>query len=265
MRHCNINADLILSLLAEKHHRDIFVSECKTGPTQGASSCPRLDAWVMKPSWANPVTIGYEIKVSRQDFLNDNKWKTYLDFCTDFYFVAPSGVIDPKELPPEAGLMTPSTNIKRLYTKKKAVSRDVELDPYLCKYILMSRVKIQPEFIKRDNRAFWEDWLKERKINHKIGYEVSKGLKKAIDEEILNVEKENNKLKRDNERLQNVQKVLDDLGISYTGLYSYRLKDEIEQAERKVRTGVPKNLLRSIEDTISDLNKTKEIIEKLGK
>lgn len=63
-----ITAKAILELLRAKHAEDVFVPECKTGPSQGHDHS-RFDAWVMKKSWANAATIGYEIKVSRSDFL----------------------------------------------------------------------------------------------------------------------------------------------------------------------------------------------------
>ena len=61
----------------------------------------RIDAFGWRPgkSW------GYEIKVSRGDFLQDKKWKDYLQFCNYFYFLAPKGIIKPDELPKEIGLI----------------------------------------------------------------------------------------------------------------------------------------------------------------
>ena len=89
----NITANKIQSLLAVKHSKDIFVPECKDGPTHTADHL-RMDAWVMKRSWVRPLSIGYEIKISRQDFLNDQKWHSYLNYCNEFYFVCPAGLID---------------------------------------------------------------------------------------------------------------------------------------------------------------------------
>lgn len=48
---------------------------------------------------------GYEIKVSRQDFQNDNKWREYLGYCDYFYFVCPADMIKPEELEPNIGLI----------------------------------------------------------------------------------------------------------------------------------------------------------------
>ena len=51
--------------LALKHIEDIYVAECKDGPSAG-SFHSRLDGWAMVKSWARPHVLGYEIKVSRK-------------------------------------------------------------------------------------------------------------------------------------------------------------------------------------------------------
>jgi len=132
-----ITSTTVLSALMEKHKYDVCVPECKTGETWTAHGCPRMDLWVMARSWAHPRTIGYEIKVSRQDFLHDNKWPQYLDYCKEFYFACPRGVIDPGELPAEAGLLVLSGT--RMIVKKKAPVRSVEIPEKLYRYILMRR------------------------------------------------------------------------------------------------------------------------------
>jgi hypothetical protein len=47
--------------------------------------------------------IGYEVKVTRQDFLSDRKWSSYTPYFNRFYFATLPGVILPGELPPEIG------------------------------------------------------------------------------------------------------------------------------------------------------------------
>lgn len=69
----NYNSSAIVALLAARHVNDVFIPECKDGPTQSGSHL-RMDAWAMNKSWAHPCAIGYEVKVTRADFIGDNKW-----------------------------------------------------------------------------------------------------------------------------------------------------------------------------------------------
>jgi len=136
-----ITANTVLKLLASKHAADVFVPECKTGPTWFNNNLRKLDAWVLRRSWTNFGSIGYEIKVSRSDFLADTKWPEYMDFCHEFYFVCPWGLIVPDDIADErVGLQYVSKNAKRIITKRKASFREIQLNEALVAHILISRV-----------------------------------------------------------------------------------------------------------------------------
>jgi hypothetical protein len=73
----------------------------------------RADVLEVKPSYTRFCVSIYEIKISRADFLSDirsGKWRGYLDHCHRFYFATPSGMIDKKEIPKEAGLIVRGDN-----------------------------------------------------------------------------------------------------------------------------------------------------------
>lgn len=55
-------------------------------------------------NWKDKVTI-FEVKSCREDFEKDHKWKNYLDYCHNFFFVCPEGVIEKEDLPKEIGLI----------------------------------------------------------------------------------------------------------------------------------------------------------------
>ncbi len=149
-------AEDLVRLLAQRHAGDVFVPQCKDGPTVNAHVLA-LDAWAMNRSWAHPRTFGYEIKVARADFTHDAKWHGYLDLCSEFYFVAPCGLIDKSELPAEAGLLVPASTGGRLLTKKLAPRRDVVPPAELYQYVLMCRAEIIPPLGARghDSAAYW--------------------------------------------------------------------------------------------------------------
>lgn len=68
----------------------------------------RIDVWAMRKSWSDYRCIAYEIKTSRADFLADRKYPEYWQYCNEFYFVTPPGLLSADEigkLPPQAGLL----------------------------------------------------------------------------------------------------------------------------------------------------------------
>ena len=196
----------VLSLLKRKHVADLFVPECKSGPTLGTTHV-RLDAWVMPRSWQHRRCTGYEIKVSRSDFLGDNKMREYLSLCNSFYVVAPAGVVlDPSELIPEAGLLQVSSGGNRLITKKKASCREIPdpVDLYL--YVLISRTRVVNNSFQIDIEPpeFWSRWIESKEINRELGSRVSSAITKRVISEIEELRGTNAKLER---RIQDFQKV----------------------------------------------------------
>lgn len=137
-----MTAETILSVLSKKHNQDVFVPGCKNGPTWFNDHLRIMDAWVMKRSWSNLHTWAYEIKVSRGDFLSDSKWTDYLQYCHEFYFVCPWGMIKTEEIEAPAGLMYVTNSGKTTRIKKHAIKRDIEIPIELLIHILMSRAVI---------------------------------------------------------------------------------------------------------------------------
>ena len=183
-----ISAQKIVNLLAVKHSADMFVPECKDGPSYGrdpvtGKSHLRMDAWVMNRSWANACITAYEVKVSRSDFLADNKWTDYLPLCNCFYFVCPTELIALEEVPAGTGLIYVSKTGTRLFTKRKAPRREVEIPESLWRYVLMCRTRIDTErsFRATSQEQYWKTWLKTKREKRKIGYEVSRQLRQHLD------------------------------------------------------------------------------------
>lgn len=198
----------IIKALAAKHHKDVFVGECKDGPTWNNNHL-RLDAWVLCKSWSRPAVIGYEVKVSRADFRGDHKWPDYLPLCNEFYFVAPKGLIQSAELPDEAGLIE-LLGTSRLCTRKKAPHREVAIPEKLYRYILMCRAQIVASGENRcDRLEYWREWLAERKECKDMGYQVSKSIRAHC----AKVESENDRLRNLHMRYDDVRDLISKLGI----------------------------------------------------
>ncbi len=229
----------IKRFLATKHKQDVFVTECKAGPT-AYHGAPQLDAWVMKKSWAHPLLIGYEIKVSRSDFLNDRKWINYLEFCNEFYFVCPWGLISPKEVPDKSGLLYATKTGSKFITKVKAPYRIIESPELLYRYILMARVQVIDETTHINQRGYWQDWLREKDEDKHLGWNVSRKIRELVAGRIDSVERENNKLKRENDALQQAKIILESFGIDEPDAY------DIEERITKAITLIPQHLITSV-------------------
>jgi len=217
-----ITAKNIKTLLETRHRNngDIFVDECKVGSSWQSGfeqHCYRLDAWAMKKSWTNPTVWGYEIKVSRSDFLNDNKWQNYLPYCTDFYFVCPKGLIAVEELDKQIGLITVQGS--RLYTARKAVRRDVVIPEGLYRYLLMNRVVITREYNHENRREnslqYWKEELKNIEDGKKLGWKIGEAIRQKVDKQVKDIEVENNRLQQQNNNLETVKLFCQQNGIDY--------------------------------------------------
>lgn len=238
------SASGILALLESRHAKDVFIPECKDGPTHSASHL-RMDGWAMTKSWAHPSTIGYEIKVSRSDFLQDNKWPAYLPLCNQFYFVAPKNLIDPSELSADVGLLVVAGDGDgtRLLTKKKAAHRDVEIPDSLWRYILMCRVQIADEKPLETTVERWRNWLARKQEDRYLGYEVSK----AIREKAKALETENQRLTLKMKTYDRLLGVLAHYGVSPDSWHAERDLDDKLQAARKVFDPALVGQMRSLE------------------
>lgn len=175
----------VMDLLKQRHSKDLFVPECKDGQSWGRSH-NRLDAWAMRRSYSKFLLSGYEIKLTRADFLRDEKYPNYLPMCNVLYFVAPHGLIDPAELPVDVGLLLVTKTASRVYVKKKAPIRKIDSPVALYEYLLMSRAVIEDEgrlkeqednYRMRTMKSFMEDKIDLRTFGHKLSRKISKTMR----------------------------------------------------------------------------------------
>lgn len=256
-----MTASDIGKLLKARHSKDVYIPECKTGATYTNSHLHILDAWVMIKSWVHPKTIGYEIKVSRSDFLNDNKWHEYLCYCNEFYFVCPSGLIQINELPPEVGLMYVSKTGAKLFKKKPAIYRDIEIPETIWRYILMARSQITNGYTATSNKEYWQNWLEHKRIDRYFGTNLSKTIRKTIDEEILKQREINEKLQYQVKGLEDVKEFCEKIGFDMNNFGRYSSALKVENKIKEISNGVPNGFVNEIEMLISQLARFKELIE----
>lgn len=216
----------VVKLLRAKHAEDVFLSECKDGPTQ-CSTHSRLDGWAMQKSWTRPTTYGYEVKVSRNDFLRDDKWQNYLDLCSDFYFVCPWGLIQPEEIAHPAGLLWVAKTGTRLWEKKKAARREVQIPETLWRYVVM---RLDTGVPYKTSREQWREWLDAKSEDIKYGHRCGRRLREVISQKVDMAQYENRRLQKELEKLQELKAAADRLGIS---LHGWDMERELKAKEAR--------------------------------
>lgn len=106
-----MDANVLLRALQQRYEKHYaFFPELRIGTGYGKDAEQRLDAWAiaMYPS-LNLERITFEIKTSRQDFLNEIKnpikRRIGLLLSNKFYFVTPEKLVKREEIPLECGLL----------------------------------------------------------------------------------------------------------------------------------------------------------------
>lgn len=230
-----------------KYHNDpkkwsIFF-EVKNGPTQLAKNLLIMDGLAIKKSWATPCFQGYEIKVSRADFLQDEKWPGYLDYCHKFYFVCPKGMISREEienLDGNVGLMYYDPNYKNcgLHTIKAPAYSNIDMPPAeMLYYIIMSKLESDryPFFSKK--RDFFKKWLEVKKDNKKLGWELDGEIGKIIRDQqrkIDSIEKREKKLNKKHKVISEVLNYLQEKGLAKWSHKNFPLKDNWKEELDKI-------------------------------
>jgi hypothetical protein len=256
-----VRAEQIKDLLAIRHSEDIFVTECKTGSTY-FDEYLKFDAWTAKKSWLNPLYTGYEVKVSRSDFTHDEKYRGYLKYCNQFYWVCPADLIKPEEVSADCGLLWVAKTGTRLYMKKKAPYRQIEYPQTVIEYILMSRSMVTKNEFVHYNKSieYWKEYLKKLKENKELGYEISKGLQERFNREVELVRRENESLKRKMENYEQVKTVLAKLGYDPQYIMTeWRMEDNLKQA----LFGLPADFENNLEQAISGLQHIRQHVTRV--
>lgn len=244
--------------------------EVKNGPTWTArkGELLRMDGLAIKKSWTRPQFVGYEIKCSRADFLNDNKWPGYLEYCHKFYFVCPKGMISRDEIESinkNVGLMYYHEDYAncKLHTMKAPAIRDIEISAPMMYYIIMSQLEPDRYPFFSDRKKYFEKWLEGKQDNKHLGLTING----KIGETILEQEKTNDELKRKLERFEGKEKIINDVfhyldlkGI-LSGWGGKELKDDWkERLDEMLGSNLAEHEKYKIEAVIEAAEKLKKII-----
>ncbi|CEG02209.1 MmcB family DNA repair protein [Bacillus sp. B-jedd] len=252
-----ITASEVKHVLSQKHSQDFFLTEVKNGSTWMGKELAIMDALAIKKSWTKPCLTGYEIKVSRADFMNDEKWPLYKDLCHRFYFACPKGLILPEELPDDVGLVWINED-KKPYTRKKAKFRDIQMSADMFYYIILSRLNNQEHPFFSSKREFFEQYLLDKEQRRTLGWKV--GTKMAVelaelDRQVQDFQRQKERMDMNQERFESFLKVM-----KKHGLNAHRFNAE-EELDKALSTTVPPNFIRDLETIQSASMRLNEMIK----
>jgi len=100
--------DRLMNKLTSRHRCNVLFPELRLGSGYADVAQRRIDLFMISAEKGN-YTTAFEIKVSRGDFLKDIKdvlkQRGTRLYSSNFYYVAPKGMIKPEEVPMWAGLL----------------------------------------------------------------------------------------------------------------------------------------------------------------
>lgn len=244
-----------------------FITECKTCSTYfpDPQGLLKFDGLAITKSYTKPCIIGYEIKVSRNDFKQDNKWHLYLQYCNEFFFVVPTGLVKKEELPDNVGLIYYNPDTKALRTVKKALYRQIEEPVGVYKYIIFSKLEEDRLPFYEDKAEYARAYLEDQKDKKYIGHTLGSKMAKDLEEAYKRLEAVRHK-EADIERWEKVEKLFrkhDLLGWSW-----YRDDSWLDDLEKALSSSYPKELeftLDALKREVNRLEKLKEECNADGK
>ena len=241
----------IKKALAKKHgDREFFITDCKNGPT--GTGLLQFDGLAIYKSWAHPNIVGYEIKVSRSDFLRDAKYSRYLPYCHEFYFVTPTGMVQRQEVEESIGLIWYNPTTGSLTTKKKAIHRNIEINAEMLLYIIMNRLDSDRLPFHSTQAEYWKDWLNNKISNRELGWQVKSKLLNQIRE----LEQENRRLKDAKEELDEYNKILK--VMKKHGLNTwYNVAETLDTALSRPYPAELDTVLNQLQTAIKEIDKLK--------
>lgn len=192
----------VLGLLSEKHddREWAFFSHLRNG-TGLLSDDRTFDAYAIN-TWPSKkhLRIAYEVKVSKADFMREvnspYKRASAMDASNQYYFVAPRGMLEAREIPENCGLI--EVDAGGLKTRVAARHREIKAPDlqFICSLLRASSLK--PTGLKLFKYAGQElnqegllalleekrEWAGQHEINTKVAAQIA-GWKKGQPEQLL--------------------------------------------------------------------------------
>lgn len=256
-----VKADQIKQALAKKHTDDFFMTEVTL---YSESKNYRMDAMAMAKSWTNPCLYGYEIKVSRSDFISDKKWPNYLGSCNTFAFVCPKGLITKDELDEGVGLYWYYPESGKIIAQRQPKYRHIDIPAKMYQYIIMSKLNSDRHPFYSSSREYFEAWIADKAERNSLANHVSGKLQTEMIElrtGAKSMERIRERYESDHKLLQQVIAVLREKGLSINS-WSDSWQDELRQALAGGLNPNASRILKRLTDNAEELKRVLgEVIE----
>lgn len=233
-----MKSEQVKALLNEKYSGDdscLIAFEVNEGTGGTGGRIADAIAFHLWPS-KDYKMIGFEIKVSRSDWLNEmkqpDKSMALSQFCDEWYLVAPKGVLGIDELPKTWGYM--EANDKRLTTKIRAPKREaVAPDKPFMASLLRSMVK------KHQGKSMLQELLNRATERAEKRY----------------LEMYEGRLKRAKEETEEYRKLIEKFH-QQTGLYlrEYNLGNIVDAVRALKDESTREQKIKQVKDRIANLN-----------
>lgn len=158
------------------------------------SNLPVPDVMALRYSYTRPDVTIYDIKSSRQDFLQDvnkAKYRRYLTFCDRFYFAMPIGLLRKNEVPEDAGLIVYSS-AKNTWSAVKASPRHTAtIDRIHWQSLMMAKYATERRARRLKERIVWKENLSVADRVKNLSYEVALKIREVegVDQKIKDIKK----------------------------------------------------------------------------
>lgn len=259
-----MKTDHIEYLLSKKYEDSqfFFMTQVKNGRSFNSDGLLILDGLAIAKSWSHPKMIWFEIKVSRWDFLQDNKWVHYQKYVNEFYFVCPEWLIQKEELPDNVWLMYCKEDSTRIVKKPKFMPNSPDKEMLL--YIIYNRLKSVKRPEPKKYRTNIENWMEDKIRTRELGLRFKNKLVTKLEEQEQAIERLDRENKEQTHKLDIIEKALQEAWFNKKYRQNSRdYTDFINWLSRAAKRGVPDNAISLLDNIIWQTHNLKSYAESL--
>jgi hypothetical protein len=203
----------IISALEKRFERDSYMllTEVPTGGDVNGNL--RFDAITLARYHNGFDVTGYEVKVSRSDFLRDAKLHLYPQYVNAMTLVCPRGMVDRKELPDGYGLMWYEPESGSLRYRRKP-EHDLARDTHQIRDSIIARLAFGSAPSRYGRYEDAREYVQQKRELKNIGRLFGTMLAKRVDELSRATDTGyQERLERDYQKLRQLENILQDNGV----------------------------------------------------